>query len=100
MIKEKKNTDVKEKRVSARLNEAEAKKLEEIEKSRKLSTSDAVRYAIMGIPILKIGNVESLAEEFCKIREAIEQNSIDDDIRKKVDSLCQSLSDLLAKLDQ
>ena len=85
--------------VTIRLGEATAMRLEEIMQARGLSKTDAIKYCIHSIPILQIGNVSNLANEFYKIRVALESNRITEEVRQEVKGLCQSMSDLLLKVE-
>lgn len=89
----------KDKSASLRLDDSTALRLKEIRMARGLSKTDAIKYCIHNIPILQIGDVTNLAMEFYKIRIALENNCITEEIRKEVKGLCLCMSDLLARVE-
>ncbi len=90
----------KEKRLSIRLDNATAEKLKKVMAARDVSQSDAVRLCIRGAQILHIGNAKNLATEFCRIRMALDNNCLDEKIRKEVDLLCQYIRELLRQIEE
>lgn len=86
--------------ITFRLNEKEYIKLKDIMRARDLNQSDAIRFAIMQIPILHIGNVKNLAEEFCKIRHAMNSDNASEEVKKEVNKLCHYIFDLITKIEQ
>lgn len=88
------------KTLSIRLDDITKAKLQVIMESRGLSKTEAAKYAIKGIPILKLGNIENLADEFCKLRSAVENREPEDVIKKEVDRLCQYMYDLIIKVEK
>ena len=91
--------DKKDKRISARADEKVMSKLADIMTARGLNQSEAICHSILEIPILKIGDVECLGNEFCKIRKALENNAVDEEIKKEVNQLCQCMLDLLLRVE-
>ena len=91
--------DKKEKRISVRVDEKVMNKLAEIMAARGLNQSEAICHSILEIPILRIGNVECLGDEFCKIRKALEYSEVDEELKKEVNQLCQYMLDLLLKVE-
>ena len=87
------------KSLSVRLEYETQYKLQQIMEARGLSKSDAVRFAIMEVPILQIGDVTSLANEFCKIRQAMNGDNANDVVKKEVNRLCHAIYDLLVKVE-
>ena len=86
--------------LNMRLDDATAKRLEEIMQARGLNKTDAVKHCIHNIPILHLGDVKNLALEFCKIRVALESDCVTEEIRQEVKQLCQCTCDLVAKVER
>lgn len=89
----------KEKAVSVRLNADTHTKLEYIMKSRGVNASDAIRLCINTARIINIGDSKGLARDFCRIRVALENNSIDAEIGRQVNALCQCMCDVLQQTE-
>lgn len=89
----------KEKRLSIRLDDVTAEKLEEVMQARDVSQSDAVRLCINGAQIIQIGDAKNLATEFCRIRMALDEGYVDEEIRQEVNALCQFISALLLRIE-
>lgn len=87
------------KTISVRLDTKTYKKLEEIKKARGINESDAIRRSIMNAVIIPTGNVEQLSQEFCKIRILLEQKEIDEELRKEVKKVCQSIGVVLQRAE-
>lgn len=90
----------KEKRVSLRLDNETAEKLEKVMKARDVSQSDAIRLCIQGSHILQIGDTKNLALEFCRIRMALDKGYVNEEVRKEVNTLCQSIGELLLQTEE
>lgn len=88
-----------EMRLSIRLEHEYAEKLTSIMEARGLDKSQAVRFCIKRSIILQFGDIKQLGQEFYKTRIALENNKFDEDVRKVVDKLCQSIKDVLLQTE-
>ena len=85
--------------VSVRLNADTHTKLENLMKSRGVNASDAIRLCINDARIINIGDSKGLAQNFCRIRVALENNSYDEEIERQVNVLCQCMYDVLQQTE-
>lgn len=86
------------KTISVRLDDKTVERLDELQRVRGVSTSEIIRKCINEIPILQIGNVSDLSQEFYKIRIALE-NGEHDEVRTEANKLCRCMLELLAKIE-
>ena len=96
---EKKDKD-KSYQINSRLDKTTALKFESLMQARGLNKTDTIKFCINNTAVLQIGNVEELSTEFCKIRMALENNKVNENIRKEVNLLCRSMCDLLAEVEK
>lgn len=93
------NNSKKKRTVSVKLDTVTDKKLAQIMKARDVDQSEAIRLCINGAKILQIGNARDLGLEFCRIRNILETGQIDDEIKGRMEALCQSICVLLQKVE-
>ena len=88
-----------EKTISFRLDSGTDEKLKEIMKARGLNKTDAIKFCIHGIPILRIGNIKELSKELYQIREMLEGKENLNACERRLEELCQYIFDLLQKIE-
>lgn len=93
------NNSEKKRTVSVRLDTVTDEKLAKIMEARDIDQSEAIRLCINGAKILQIGHVRDLGQEFCQIRNILETGQIDDEIKGRVEALCQSICVLLRNVE-
>lgn len=93
------NNSKKKRTVSVRLDTTTDEKLTEIMEVRGIDQSEAIRLCINKATILQIGNVKDLGREFCRIRNILEAGQIDNEIERRVETLCQYICALLQKVE-
>ena len=87
------------KKISVNLTPENWSKIQKIMKQTDMTQTEILNNAIAQIPILILGDRRLLAESFFELRKSLEDID-DEEIRKGVDTVCQSLNLLIEKLDE
>lgn len=87
------------KKTTVNLTEENAKKMKQAVSDSGMTQSDFINQSIAGIPFVMLGNRKNIAESFFELRIAAAKNN-NNEFRKGVEELCQSLNFLMEKIEE
>lgn len=87
------------KKTTVNLTEENAKKMKRAISDSGITQSDFINQCIAKIPFVMLGDRKSIAQSFFELRILATRN-IDNEFRKGVEELCQSLNLLMEKIEE
>lgn len=87
------------KKTTVNLTEENVRKMKIAIDDAGITQSDFINQAISEIPFVMLGNRKSIAQSFFELRILATKN-IDNEFRKGVEELCQSLNLLMEKIEE
>lgn len=90
--------EAKSTKISVILTPENFKKMEEVTKHTGMTRTEYINNACDKCVVIGIAETANVAEEFTKLRAALEKANSDEEVRKVGDAVCQSFALLMEKM--
>lgn len=85
-------------RITVTLTDRNYKKMKQTTKMAGITQTEFINQACAGVSIFVMEQSKDIAKEFFLIRVALEKNEINENLRERVEKICQSLNLLTEKI--